>query len=104
MTKPFNGLRSNHALSPPMPDAPPLGDRLSGHVQRIAVDAATGKRKGFGFIRTEHGVDYFFHATDVQGTPFNQIREGHAATFTPTETPKGLKAIEVMVETTRRTT
>ncbi len=34
--------------------------------------------KGFGFIKVANGKDLFFHCKSVQGTPFDELREGQA--------------------------
>ena len=39
--------------------------------------------KGFGFIRPSDGSkDIFFHSSVVQGTLFDQLREGDRVTYT----------------------
>lgn len=52
--------------------------------------------RGFGFI-TEEGVekDLFFHANELQGVDFNDLREGDAVTFEVVDGPKGLNATNV---------
>ncbi len=51
--------------------------------------------KGFGFIDTGGGKDMFFHNSAVQGTSFEQLREGQRVTFTEGEGPKGPRAENV---------
>ena len=45
--------------------------------------------KGFGFIAAGDGVEYFFHQSAVQGTRFDDLREGQAVTFERGQGPKG---------------
>jgi CspA family cold shock protein len=37
--------------------------------------------RGFGFIHTENGQEIFFHATGVEGTPYDSLQEGQQVTF-----------------------
>ena len=45
--------------------------------------------KGFGFIATPDGVEYFFHQSACTSTPFDSMREGDNVTFTLGQGPKG---------------
>ena len=45
--------------------------------------------KGFGFITTGGSNDLFFHSSSVQGTSFEQLREGEKVSFTEGRGPKG---------------
>ena len=38
--------------------------------------------KGFGFIATAEGTQYFFHQSACAGTPFDELREGQEVSFT----------------------
>tara|TARA_B100000745_G_C19785194_1_gene257425 strand:+ start:76 stop:276 length:201 start_codon:yes stop_codon:yes gene_type:complete len=52
--------------------------------------------RGFGFIKPEEGdKDLFFHANEVQGVEFNDLREGDAVTFEISDGPKGPNATNV---------
>jgi CspA family cold shock protein len=53
--------------------------------------------KGFGFIATGDGPEYFFHQSDCSGTPFDQLREGQSVSFTVGQGPKGPRAEKVTV-------
>ncbi len=53
--------------------------------------------KGFGFIASEEGTEYFFHKSACAGTPFDQLREGQAVSFTVSQGPKGPRAENVSV-------
>jgi CspA family cold shock protein len=53
--------------------------------------------KGFGFIATAEGIEYFFHQSACAGTPFDQLREGQSVSFTVGQGPKGLRAENVNV-------
>ena len=53
--------------------------------------------KGFGFIATAEGVEYFFHQSACAGTPFDDLREGQTVSFTVGKGPKGPRAENVSV-------
>jgi len=52
--------------------------------------------RGFGFIAQEGSdKDLFFHAKELQGTEYNDLREGDKVEFEVGESPKGPNAINV---------
>ncbi len=51
--------------------------------------------KGFGFISTGGGDELFFHSSSVQGTSFDQLREGQRVSFEEGRGPKGARAENV---------
>ncbi len=51
--------------------------------------------KGFGFIDTGGGQDMFFHMSNVEGTTYDQLREGQKVSFTEGQGPKGPRAENV---------
>ena len=52
--------------------------------------------RGFGFIAPEGSdKDLFFHAKELQGAQFNDLKEGDAVEFEVSESPKGPCAINV---------
>ncbi len=51
--------------------------------------------KNFGFISQEGAEDLFFHANNLEGVGFDQLREGDAVTFEVEDTPKGKAAVNV---------
>ncbi len=52
--------------------------------------------KGFGFIAPEDGgKDVFFHARELQGVAYNDLREGEMVTFEVTDTDRGPAAANV---------
>jgi CspA family cold shock protein len=52
--------------------------------------------KGFGFIKGENG-ELFFHSSAVEGTSFQQLREGQSVEYTEGRGPKGPRAENVKV-------
>jgi CspA family cold shock protein len=50
--------------------------------------------KGFGFIEGEKG-ELFFHHSSVEGTTFEELREGQQVEFTEGQGPKGPRAENV---------
>lgn len=55
------------------------------------------KEKGFGFLTSEEGTDYFVHFTGIAGEGFKSLEEGQEVTFEVTEGKKGPMAIDVKV-------
>jgi cold shock CspA family protein len=51
------------------------------------------REKGFLFARGDDSKEYFVHRS--QAPDFDGFREGDAITFTPSDTPKGLRAVDV---------
>ena len=53
--------------------------------------------KGFGFIATPEGTEYFFHNSACTQTRFDDLREGQAVTFDLGQGPKGPRGENVRV-------
>ena len=53
--------------------------------------------KGFGFIATAEGTEYFFHQSACAGTRFDDLRAGQAVSFTAGQGPKGPRSENVTV-------
>jgi len=52
--------------------------------------------KNFGFISQGNGQkDLFFHASELDGVDFSELREGDAVTFEVVDNPKGPAATHV---------
>ena len=52
--------------------------------------------KNFGFISQEDGEkDLFFHANELVGASFDELREGDAVSFDVQDTSKGQAAVQV---------
>jgi cold shock protein len=51
--------------------------------------------KGFGFIEDGSDKDMFFHSSNVEGTSFEQLREGQRVSYTEGRGPKGPRAENV---------
>lgn len=51
---------------------------------------------GFGFIAPENGEkDVFFHANDLEGITFDELKEGDEVSFVMGESDKGPKAEQI---------
>ena len=66
--------------------------RMNGTVKRLVRD------KGFGFIGTDRGVEYFFHRSACAGNMFDELQEGQSVSFDVGEGPKGPRAENVRSE------
>ena len=64
---------------------------MNGTIKRIT-------EKGFGFIATAEGTEYFFHQSACARTPFDDLREGQAVSFTVGQGPKGPRAENVNLQ------
>ena len=53
------------------------------------------KEKGFGFLTSADGADYFVHFTGIVGEGFRTLEEGQEVTFEVSEGKKGPMAVEV---------
>jgi len=53
--------------------------------------------KGYGFIATAEGTEYFFHQSACSGTSFDELREGQPVSFMVGQGPKGPRAEQVTV-------
>ena len=52
--------------------------------------------RGFGFITVDgEEKDLFFHANELVGANFDELREGDKVTFDISDTPKGKAAVKV---------
>jgi CspA family cold shock protein len=61
---------------------------INGTIKRIT-------ERGFGFIATGEGMEYFFHKSACAPAPFDQLREGQTVSFTVGQGPKGPRAENV---------
>ena len=57
-------------------------------------------RKGYGFIATEDGRDIFVHYSSISGDGYKTLVEGDAVTFDIVEGEKGLRAENVIAQST----
>ncbi len=55
------------------------------------------EQKGFGFITTVDGTDYFVHHTSISGNGFKTLQEGEDVEFEIEKGEKGLKAVNVTI-------
>lgn len=63
----------------------------SGIVKRLVRD------KGFGFVRDDHGTEYFFHRSAVAHTRggFESLNENDPVTFEEEQSAKGPRATNI---------
>ncbi len=54
------------------------------------------KEKGFGFITSEEGKDYFVHFSGIVGEGFRNLEEAQSVTFEVEEGAKGPIAVKVV--------
>jgi cold shock protein len=74
---------------------PEIGDAsMTGTIRTLRVD------KGFGFIKSEAGKDYFFHQSAIYGEGIADLREGDGVEFDVEDSPKGPRAANVKRTTT----
>jgi CspA family cold shock protein len=62
---------------------------MKGTIKRIVSD------KGFGFVATPDGNEYFFHQSACADARFDDLREGQPVTFDAGQGPKGPRAENV---------
>lgn len=64
---------------------------MTGTIKRVVQE------RGFGFIKGENEVEYFFHRSGVLGS-FDELEEGSAVTFEEEPgSPKGSRARRVQL-------
>ena len=51
--------------------------------------------KNFGFINKDGADDLFFHANNLDGVDFDQLREGDTVSFEVEKTDRGNAAVNV---------
>ena len=56
--------------------------------------------KGFGFIRSVQGQEYFFHQSAIYGEGIDMLRQGDGVEFDVEDAPKGPRAVNVRRTTT----
>lgn len=62
---------------------------MNGTVKRLVSD------KGFGFVASSDGQEYFFHQSACTASPFDSLVEGQSVTFETGQGPKGPRAENV---------
>lgn len=62
-------------------------NRMNGRIERL------NRARGFGFIKTDDGSEFFFHADDLKGgLQFHNLKHGEKVTFEEIENKKGPRA------------
>ena len=64
---------------------------MNGIIKRIVSD------KGFGFILTSDGTEWFFHKSAVRNKKWDELLEDDRVTFDEGRGPKGPRAENVQV-------
>lgn len=65
---------------------------MNGSIKRLVRD------RGFGFILSDDGREYFFHSTGLQNAQFDSLQEQDPVSFEASpDTKKGLRAEQVRV-------
>jgi CspA family cold shock protein len=54
-------------------------------------------QKGYGFISSTDGKDYFVHHSSILGEGFKTLKEGSSVQFDIEKTDRGPRAIQVSV-------
>jgi cold shock protein len=72
----------------------PATDRQAGRVKRIV------RERGFGFIASDQGIEFFFHRSALAQGVFDTLVEGERVTFDGGQTDKGPRAANVLVDRT----
>ena len=55
------------------------------------------KKRGFGFIKNEHGEDVFFHRSNLESTSFYNLCEGDRVEFTLEKGKKGFRTEDIRI-------
>lgn len=53
------------------------------------------KERGYGFITSDEGTDYFVHFSGINGKGFKSLESSEIVTFDLEETERGMKAVNV---------
>ncbi len=66
-------------------------------VEGKGIIVALNPKKGIGYIRESGGIDIFFQAHGVLSMNYDDLKEGTRVKYMKVETPKGVKAIGIVV-------
>lgn len=53
------------------------------------------KERGYGFITSDEGTDYFLHFSGINGKGFKSLESGEIVMFDLEKTERGMKAVNV---------
>lgn len=63
---------------------------MTGKIVRLVRD------RGFGFVKPDGAEkDVFFHAKELQGIVFEELKEGDELSFEIADSPKGQAAVKI---------
>ena len=63
---------------------------MTGKIVRLVRD------RGFGFVKPDGAEkDVFFHAKELQGIIFEELKEGDTLNFEIDDSPKGQAAVQI---------
>jgi cold shock protein len=62
---------------------------------KTGVVKAVNVERGFGFLRTDGGTDFFFHATDLIYDKIKTLRVGDPMVFETADSERGPRAANV---------
>lgn len=62
---------------------------MIGLIKRVVED------RGFGFLKTDSGEEYFFHISGLKNCDFRDLRVGQRVSFEVDQSPKGPRAKDV---------
>lgn len=65
---------------------------MQGIVKRV------NHEKGFGFIKGDNGIEYFFHKSVLKNTKIGGMQPDMSVTFDDEDTERGPRAVDVYLE------
>lgn len=69
-----------------------MAERQSGTVKWFNAS------KGYGFISSDDGKEYFVHYSEINASGYRSLKEGQKVQFVPMQGDKGLQAHDVTID------